>query len=481
MMAQALQELPRSQRRAAARLARASRADQEFLPAALEILEQPPSPVAWWLTLLLCGFCAIAIAWAWIGTVDVVAIAEGRIVPSGRIKVIQPLEAGVVRAINVVDGMTVRAGDVLVELDPTSAESEREHLARDLAGAEVSAARLRALLAAESLADLERRFTPAPDAPADVVATQRRLMLGERAELDAHLAVMRDDIRRRQAERAGVAAAIAGYERSIPILRERTEMRAQLAQTGAGSRLNLLTEQQQLVGEERELAVQRQHLGELAAGIAQAESQVRQTEAEFRRSHLSDLNEAEQKAAVTRQDLLRAVQRHRLQTLTAPISGTVQQLAIHTIGGVVTPAQQLMVIVPEGDTLEIEATLQNRDIGFVRAGQEAEIKLETFLYTRYGTVPGRVVSVSSDAISNPGDPQLQQQPGAPAHAQQGDQAPLYVVRVRLDRATMDIDGATLPLGAGMRATVEVKTERRRVIEYLLSPLMRARHESLRER
>jgi hemolysin D len=118
----------------------------------------------------------------------------------------------------------------------------------------------------------------------------------------------------------------------------------------------------------------------------------------------------------------------------------------------------------------------------VRAGQEAEIKLETFLYTRYGTVPGRVVSVSSDAISDPGDPRVQQQPGAPQHAQQGgDSAPVYVVRVRLDRATMDIDGTALPLGAGMRATVEVKTERRRVIEYLLSPLMRARHESLRER
>jgi hemolysin D len=165
---------------------------------------------------------------------------------------------------------------------------------------------------------------------------------------------------------------------------------------------------------------------------------MRQTEAEFCRNHLADLNEAEQKAAATRQDLARATQRRRLQTLTAPISGTVQQLAIHTIGGVVTPAQQLMVIVPEGDTLEIEATLQNRDIGFVRAGQEAEIKLETFLYTRYGTVPGRVVPVSGDAVSDPGDPRAQQQPGAPQRAQHGgDSAPAYVVRVRLDRATMD--------------------------------------------
>jgi hemolysin D len=225
-----------------------------------------------------------------------------------------------------------------------------------------------------------------------------------------------------------------------------------------------------------------QRLVEITAAVAQAESQVRQYDSNFRRAHLAELNEAEQKEAVTSQDLIRAEMRHRLQTLESPIGGTVQQLAIHTIGGVVTPAQQLMVMVPDDDALEIEATLQNRDIGFVRAGQEAEIKLETFLFTRYGTVRGRVVSLSSDAIVDSrqahGLPQGQNQAQLRG---QPSQEPVYIARVRLEQATMEIDRRMVSLGPGMRATVEIKTDQRRVLDYLLSPVRRYRHDSFRER
>jgi hemolysin D len=451
--------------------ARFTRDEREFLPAALEIVESPPSPTARWTGLIIMSLLAAALLWSCLGRLDIVAVAEGRIIPSGRVKIIQPLEPGVIRAIHVQDGMAVRQGQVLVELDPTSAGADRERQAGELAAAEVSAARLRALLAATSIKDLETAFTPPPSVAADLVTTQRQLMIGQWNDYEARLGVMRDEATRRRGERASVEAAIAGFNRTIPILRERQQIRATLESKGFGSRVALLEDSQRLATEERELAVQRERLVELTAAVKVADNQARQFQTEARRTLLTELTDTERKIASLRQDLIRADLRQQQQTLRAPIDGVVQQLSVHTIGGVVTQAQQLMVIVPDGDTLEIEAALQNRDVGFVQAGQPAEIKIETFLFTRYGTIPGRVVSVSADAIVDPNRTATSDQAASP----------VYVTRVRLDRATLDVDGRTVRLAPGMRASVEVKTGRRRVIEYLLSPLIRYRDESLRER
>jgi hemolysin D len=458
--------IERSTRRRDAR----NRDERAFLPAVLEIVESPPSPTARYSAMLLAALVALAVAWAVVGRVDVVAVADGRIVPSGRVKVLQPLEAGLIRAIHVHDGSSVRAGDVMIELDPTSTGTERERLAADLAAAEVTAARLRALLAAGSQAQLQRAFAPPKDMPAGIVATQSRLMLEQWQENAARLRVLQSDIARRQAERAGIAAAIAGLERSLPVQRERQRMRDELARSGDGSRLSLLDETQRLLSEERELAVQRERLAESSSAIRLAEDQMNQQRSESRRAQLAELNQAEQRVAALRQELIGADSRQRQQTLRAPIAGTVQQLAVHTVGGVVTAAQPLLVIVPADDTLEVEAALQNRDVGFVHDDQPAEIKIETFLFTRYGTVPGRVVSISSDAVLPPA-----------ARSDGAASSPVYVARVRLDRTHLDVDGRSVKLAPGMRATVEIKTGRRRVIEFLLSPIARYRHDSLRER
>ena len=451
------------------------RDERDFLPAALEILDSPPSPTARWTALLIMSLVTLALVWSCVGRIDIVAAADGRIVPSGRIKVIQPLEAGVIRAIRVQDGMQVRESQVLVELDPTAVDADRERQAGELAAAELSAARLRALLAATSLADLEAAFTPPPGVPADAVATQRLLMIGQRTEYDTRLQVLGGDVRRRRGERASVEAAIAGLNRSVPILRERQQIRATLNNTGNGTRINLLEDTQRLVAEERELAVQQGRLIELAAAIKLSEDQIQQYQAETRRTLLTELSEAERRLASLKQDLIRADLRREQQTLRSPIDGTVQQLGVHTVGGVVTQAQQLMVIVPADEAVEVEATLQNRDVGFVQEGQPAEIKIETFVFTRYGTVPGRVMSVSADAVTET-NRTATDRPGPNAAA-----SPSYLTRVRLDRATLDVDGRSVRLAPGMRAIVEIKTGQRRVIEFLLSPLIRYRDESLRER
>lgn len=199
------------------------------------------------------------------------------------------------------------------------------------------------------------------------------------------------------------------------------------------------------------------------AAIAAVREQRREIRATFRASVLSERARAERRIAVMEQELIKTEERISRRTLRAPVDGTVQQLAVHTVGGVVTPAQPLMVVVPEDDVLEIEAAVRNKDIGFVAAGQPADVKLETFTFTRYGSIPGRVVAVSADAVADE------------------RQGLVYTARVALLRASLEVDGRMVSLAPGMAATVEVKTGRRRIIDFLLDPILRRGRESLRER
>jgi len=200
---------------------------------------------------------------------------------------------------------------------------------------------------------------------------------------------------------------------------------------------------------------------------------------------LSDLSDAQKKAEEFSQDLVKAERKIDEQILHSPIEGTVQQLAVHTVGGVVTPAQQLMIIVPSESHLEAEAMISNRDIGFVQTGQTVEIKIDTFNFTRYGLLQGKVVNVSQDAIVRE-KPAEKSNPSKAGGALSDSSEPegqelLYAARISLDQAKMQIDDRMLNLAPGMAVTIEIKTGTRRIIEYLMSPLLRYRQESLRER
>jgi hemolysin D len=220
----------------------------------------------------------------------------------------------------------------------------------------------------------------------------------------------------------------------------------------------------------------------MEAAVVAAKAKIEETRSEFRRGLLSDLAEATRKASGLAQDVAKSEQRTKYQALTAPIDGTVQQLGIHTIGGVVTPAQTLLAIVPSDSRLEIEAMVDNQDIGFVHPGQDAAIKVDTFAFTRYGLRHGTVVSLSQDAIARDSSskPDQKQNPGNGAGDGHGSE-PAYAARVSLDQTQMQIDDKMVDLSPGMAVTVEIKTGTRRIIDYLLSPLLRHAQESLRER
>jgi hemolysin D len=212
-----------------------------------------------------------------------------------------------------------------------------------------------------------------------------------------------------------------------------------------------------------DLRTQERRVSEFNAGIKELDARIEFTRSGFHRQVLEGLAEAERSVASTQQELIKAEIRATSRTILAPVDGVVQQLAVHNIGAVVTPAQDLMVIVPQNGALEVEALLENKDIGFVEVGQSTEIKIDTFPFTKYGTIAGQVVDLSNDAVSD-------EQRGL-----------VYKMRVAMDRSEIDVNGRRVRLSPGMSVSVESKTGTRRLIEYFLSPLLRFADESVRER
>ncbi|MDZ7752831.1 MAG: HlyD family type I secretion periplasmic adaptor subunit [Gammaproteobacteria bacterium] len=429
----------------------------EFLPAVLELQETPPSPVGRATAGVIMLLFVVGVAWAALGQMDIVAVAPGKIVPSDRSKVIQPLEAGVVRAIRVADGQRVAAGDVLIELDATAADADVARLANEAQAAALQAGRLRALLAgADAMA------VPA-GADGALAALQERLLVDQRNEYTARLESARLQVRERAATVAVTGAHIARLEAVLPLIEERTAAMADLERKHYGSRMAFLELEEERVDKVRELDTLRHQLERDRAALEDARARMTHITAEARHGWRAALAEHETRLRSIAEELHKAEGRRRRQRLVAPIGGVVQQLAVHTVGGVVTPAQTLMVIVPGEDRLEVEAWVENKDAGFVRRGQAAEVKVEAFPFTRYGTVAGTILDLSREAVTMEGA------------------GLLYPARVALAHTAVEVGGAPVALAPGMNVTVEIKTGRRRLLEYFLSPLLRGLDESARER
>jgi len=317
------------------------------------------------------------------------------------------------------------------------------------------------------------------------IARARSAMLAQASEQQAKLASVVQQIDQKRAEAQSVTAAISKIDATLPLLEETASIRKKAMEIQYGNHIAWLDAQTRLLDQQNERIVQERKLVEIDAARRALEQQSAQTKSAFERQVLSDLADAQKKADEFRQDLVKAQQKTEEQILRAPIDGTVQQLAVHTVGGVVQPAQQLMMIVPQGSSIEVEAMISNRDIGFVEAGQDAEVKIDTFNFTRYGLLHGKVISVSRDAIvkDKPQDrASAPKQSGALSESSEpAGQELLYTARVSLEGTQMQVEDKMVNLAPGMAVTVEIKTGQRRIIEYVMSPLLRYKQESLRER
>ena len=460
------------------------RDEREFLPAALEIIETPAPPVGRAIGGVILAAAVAALLWACVGRVDIIATATGRLVPVGKTKTVKPFETGVVSAILVADGDHVRAGQVLIEVDPTQAEADRDHYGRDLLQARLDLARLRGLEQSLSsgASDATLVGVPAEAGPEDVALARVKLR-AQLAGQGAKLRSLDEQILQKQGEADEATAGIAKLQASLPWARAETDIRRQAKDLKYGNQVAWVEAERSLVEEQQELGVLARHREQAMAARSGLLQQRVQAAAEFEDGVLGDLAKARLQASELQASTAKAQQRLGLATLRAPVDGTVEGLAVHTVGGVVTPAQALMLVVPDTAQLVVEASVENKDVGFVHPGQRAEVKVEAFAFTRYGMIDGTVTALSRDAVvegatRKDGD---DRKPEADTARDTGRQAPSYVARIALDRGWIDTEAGRMALGAGMAVTTEIYTGRRRIISFLLSPLQRMVAESGHER
>nr|WP_297384470.1 HlyD family type I secretion periplasmic adaptor subunit [uncultured Roseateles sp.] len=438
--------------------------ERAFLPAALELQETPPHPAPRRAAIAICALFLIALTWAMLGQIDIVAVAQGRIIVSDRSKTIQPLETSVVREVFVKDGDKVKAGQLLIALDSTMTEADSHRVEKERVAALSEVLRARALLQSLTGGGMPLLTTEAVKTmPREDADSARFQLQSEWADISAKLAKLQAELERREAEIATAKQLVEKLQSTVPMAQQRERDYKALSDQGFVAGHAGQDRTRERVEQEKDLAMALARQREAQAALAES----RGSAASYRAETLRTLRDREAQSDLKLKQLAeegaKANKRNQLTKLTAPVDGTVQQLAVHTAGGVVTEAQVLLVLVPDEAEVTAEVVLENKDIGFVRAGQQAEIKLETFPYTRYGTVPATVKSVTADAVND-------EKRGA-----------IFPVTLVLGKGAIDVDGKPVRLTPGMNVTAEVKTGRRRVIEYLFNPVQEHVQESLRER
>lgn len=433
-----------------------------FLPAHLELTDTPVSPASRWIMRTIIAFFCVALLWSIFGKLEIVAVAPGKTVVDSRTKVIQPAETAVVKRILVRDGQAVKKGDLLIELDATGTGADYAKAGDALINARLAELRLTAMAAALSTGH-SPKLAPDPGLPQTRFVSEQDLASSQFNSYEANRQSLLAAISQREAELRTVQSMIGPLEESAKISKSRSEDYAKLLQGNYVGRHDYLLREQERIAAERDLASQRSRLQETRSALSGSREQLSVLTAETKQQTLDGLRQAREQVQQFTPEVAKTGQRDQLMLLHAPVSGTVQQLAIHTVGGVVTPAQALLAVVPSEEALEVEATVLNKDIGFVRPGQRVTVKVESFPYTRYGYLDGTVESVSHDA------------------AQDEKMGLIFPARVKLASATLMIDGVKVKLSPGMVLSVEIKTGKRRVIDYLLSPLRQHSNESMRER
>ena len=432
--------------------------ETEFLPAALEVIETPPSPMGRKMLWLLIALLVCILLWSILGHVDEVAIAQGKIIPVGDVKVVQAEDKGVVKAIHVKDGQVVKKGDLLLELDTTMTSADVARLKKEIAYYSLEIDRL---LAEEQ----ETPFEPQkyPELEERDIQFQINLYKSRLAEYQVKLAAANANIRQSYASLASAKSNYTKYVSLYAIAKDKEERVEQLVQQDAVSAFTLFEHQANRIELEQNIAAQTSEIARLEGAIANSQESAESIKAERNRENTSKLVEDRKQLQSYSEELKKAEEQDRLSHIVSPIDGRVGQLAVHTVGGIVTSAQALMEIVPDNAELQVEAWLANKDTGFVKKGQKAEVKIETFNFQKYGTVGAEVLEVSPNAVEDK------------------EKGRVYRILLSLDKNSFIVNNEEVALTSGMTAIGEIKIKQKRIIEFFLDPFRRYQSEALRER
>lgn len=425
--------------------------EYEFLPPALEIESTPPSPLRVVLIWIIFILVIVTFAWSYFGRVDEVAVARGKVIPDGRIKVIQPLETGVIRAIHVREGQEVKEGEVLIELDPTIKQADVESTTKALSTHLSDRERL--------LAELQNREMESRHSGVSH-DLQKKLKEARESEYRAKEEALKSIISQRENALQAAEAILVKLEKTSAIVKEQEAAYRALYERGYTAKMEYLDKQKEYHTAVNELEAQKKIVKQSKESLEEAKKNFDTLRKEREKGILTDIVDKERNIIALSGEAIKARKRYDFERLCSPVDGTVHGLSSYTVGGVLTPAQPTVTIVPHGTPLIIEAMAQNKDIGFLKVGQEAEVKLDTFPFQKYGTLKGKVVWLSPDAIE---DEKL---------------GPVYKMKVELEKMQINVDGKSIAVSPGMALTVEVKTNKRRIIEFFLSPIVKYASESL---
>jgi HlyD family secretion protein len=443
----------------------------DFSPALLRIQDQPPAPLAGWMLRLLIALLAGLLLWAMFGELDIVAVAEGKLVPSSYLKIVQPAEQGIVKEILVKEGEAVKAGQVLVRMDPV------------LTDADVKAIRAEVLNKGLALRRIDAQLGSGPlkrgdDDPAELFAQVEGQYAANVQAYENALAQERAVLGKARHDLAAAKATKAKLEQVLPHYIEQEKAFEKLTSDGFAGRLMYTDKRRERIEKEQDLRTQEFAIRAAAAVIEQSEAKIAQIGADYRRQLQTERVDVAAQLEKASQELAKQAHRHELLELRAPDAGIVKDLATHTAGTVAAPGTILMTLVPEGDPLVAEVWVSNDDVGFVRPGQGAKLKLAAFQFQKYGLLEGRVMHVNADATEAPS-------PNTRSDALSGRDRPMgplsFRALVELGSQELVADGRRYTLQPGMQVAGEIHLGTRSVLDYLLSPVRKAFHEAGRER
>ena len=433
--------------------------EKEFLPAVLEVTEMPPSHAARLLTYVIMLMFTVLILWSILGKIDIIATSAGKLMPASNIKTIQTLTDSEIEEIYVQEGQYVKEGQDLIKFNQTEVLANISRVENEIEALEIAVARLKALLTD----DPEANFSYNPEIDEYLIKMHKDLLKSQMTEKKAQIEVLAGQIVKAEKEKDTIQAELNRIEKLLPSVEERIEKKRILVDEKLLARLTFLEQEEELTNLQEQRNVQVKKMAETEANIESLKKQKRQYLAEFDKNLMQELTENREQLESYQQELIKYQEALKRTVVKAPLSGYVQQLVYHTKGGVVETAKPIMNLVPEDYKLEAEVQILNKDIGFVRPEQDVEIKIDSFPFTKYGTIKGKVRNISGDAIQ---DEKL---------------GLVFNARLTLLDNKIKADGQIIQLKPGMSVTAEIKTGKRRVIEYLLSPVMKYLNESLKER
>jgi hemolysin D len=456
--------------------------EREFLPPLLEIQETPPSPIKRWVAGTLIALVVALVIWATVGQISIVATAPGKFIPDGRLKEIQPLESSIVRAIDVTEGQHVHKGQLLIELDPTLSAAELQANAQKYGFNRLEQARL-----ISELTDRKPNFAGLDGSPARVLLEERIRGAQER-DYAAKLAGAQASIDEKSAALAAAQATVEKYQKLSALAAQQESSARPLVPIGAISKIDYLKLEQALVQDRQDFLAEQKTVQQDEAALTEAQKALDQVKRDHAKDLYHELAERVANEPALKGDYDKSKKLYALEWLRSPVDGVVQSVNVTTVGQVVTPAQSLVTIVPDGTPLIIEATVSNNDIGYIKVGQPVQVKVDTFPFEQYGTLPGTLVWISPDAedksaISRDIDARTGAIGESPPQAQERDPHAgfVYKVHIRTARAQFIVNGQPRSVEPGMTVQADILTGRRRVIEFFLSPVVKYLNEGLRVR